>query len=212
MIDEICGPLGYDPIDPIALARTTRWLNASCLQMAEKYDFPNLVHRNGSFTTIAGEVQDLTATAPAGLGGTFLRVLQDTIRIGQDTIPYKYKSYFDEIDPDRTYGGNASFFSAVGDGKIILWPAPGSGVVVSLDWMAKPATITAATTEANMPFDTEFHETMVNGARVRGMRYAGTGLWYNEQQIWFDELKRVYANAHGMKLFYSQINARDLGT
>ena len=214
MIDEICGPINYDPTNATHIARALRWLNFACLKMAELYDFPNLVSRNGSFVTIAGEAQDLTATVVStnGFGTTFLRVLQNTMRIGSDPIPYKHKSWFDRVDPDRTYGGDAQAFSAVGNGLILLWPAPGAGTTVNVDWMARPTTITSATTETGMPFDSEFHEVMVNGSRVRGMRYEGMPQWYQESIIWEKELAKAYSNSHAMHIFYSHINARDFGT
>jgi hypothetical protein len=207
IIDEVCGPINYDPNNATHIARALRWINAEALDSAWLFDWPDYISRNDTFTTDGSESYDLSSDTY--FDSTFLRVMNDSVRIGNTSIRTLDKSYFDVLDPARTYGGTARACCQLGRTKFLLWPAESSGSTVTLDWMAAPETITTATAEADLPFGSGWHEILVTGGMWRGMRYKGMPEYERYKAMHEHDRLKSYNNSHGMKMNITYIQQAD---
>ena len=61
IIDEVCGPINYDPNNAVHIARALRWINAEALDSAWLFDWPDYISRNDTFTTDGSESYDLSS-------------------------------------------------------------------------------------------------------------------------------------------------------
>lgn len=168
LIAEVCGPLGYDVDNSTHATNALRWINEAQLDMVSK-DWPELITVNDTFTTDGSETYDLTSEIDSG----FYRIVDKSVRIGYRNMTLRDKSFIDQFDPanPRVWGNTAYLCGMVNRTTFWLWPPESSGETVTLDWVKKPATITAATEESSISFYTERHGLIVDGALWRGFRY-----------------------------------------
>lgn len=170
IIEDVCSPISYTANNATQSAQALRWINDAQLDMAQ-YDFPELITRNGTFTTNGDESYDLTGASY--FGSTFLRVIDKSVRIDDRRLEPRPKSFIDTIDPSRNYGSEALYYVMGGRKDFRLWPAESSGSTLYMDWVKYPATITSATAEADISFDKDWHQLIVEGALVYGLRSIG---------------------------------------
>lgn len=193
ILEDICGPLSYVTTNTTHSTRVLRWANQAQLDMAQ-YDFPELITRNASFTTDGDESYDLTGESY--LGSTFLRVVDESVRIDDRHIYGKPKSFIDTFDPARDYGTEAWYYVMGGRTDFRLWPAEASGSTVYLDWVKYPSTIASATAEADISFDKDWHPLIVMGALKYGYHYLGEADYALQyEQIFENKIRQAFQSS-----------------
>ncbi len=203
IVDEICGPINYNPNNATHSARALRWANAEALDLAWHFDIPGSITRNDTFELDGSESYDLTDEAY--FDSSFLRVLDESVRIGTIPIRTLAKEIFDQIDPSRSYGSQVLFCCQLGRHNFSVFPPTGSGDTVYCDWMAAPAAITSATEEADLPFGEQFQEVLVTGGIWRGMRYKGLPEYERFKAMHEKDRQRIYNESFGMKRYAQEL-------
>ncbi len=182
LIEDVCGPLGWDKADTTIQTRVLRWLNESKNDIAEVYDWPVLVTRDASLALSGAASYDLT-TGVGNPGSTFFRIVGDTVRCGTYILRLRTKAWRDSVDPARTQTGTAGYFGIEGRTYFWVFPNQSSGTLY-YDWMAYPSDITASSTEAQVPLGKEKHGLILYGAQWRGKKYIGDTDWLAEKKEW----------------------------
>ena len=189
MVDEVCGAVGYDSATAKQIARAVRWLNLSQKDM-QKYDWPELIQRSGSFSTSGVGTYDLTSEIDSG----FLRVLDKTIRTGTRYLESRSKESLIAIDPNAQRSGQPIFYAMVSKTDMRL-DSLTTGDAITLDWIKSATTLTNDTTEANVSFQDDRHDLIVSGAIWRGKRYEQMSAWYDFKRNYELELKDTFIKA-----------------
>lgn len=198
MMEEVCGPLSYSPDDSTHKNRVLRWLNSAGLDMAERHEWPELITRNATFTTTGVEGYDLTGETYAG--ATFLRVVQDSVRINERDLVFRPKGWMDRVDPQRVLTNTAYYCSAPSRHDFRLFPAEAAGSPVFYDWVKIPATIAAGGAESTISFDPTRHDLLVAGAVWRGKKFIGDTDWLAEKKLWEQDCKSAMRTAGAVRI------------
>jgi len=192
MIDEYADVLNLDPDDGDIQTAAVRHFNAAQRWMFNKYEWPELIESDQTFTTDGSASYDLTAVGY--FGSSFGRVRDKSIRIGNNNVYSNTKSYFDEVDPDGSSTGTSLYYCQVSRTDFRLWPVS-SGDTVKLDYLAYPTVLTSTTTEASISFEATRHELICDGGIWRGMRKYGFTEWRDERKEWFKQVKDIFGNS-----------------
>jgi len=203
IIDDVSGPISYDPTDATHLARILRWVNACINENMMEYNWPELITHNATFTTDGSQTYDLTSE----IGATFWRVIDKSVRISTRQIPLVAKQHIDSFDPNRTRGDVARYCWEEGNQVFGLWPAESTGSTVYLDWLAKPATLTDSTTDALFPFTLENHGVIRAGALWRGKQFEGYDDAKSEEMSFYRRLKDKFHKSNHVRMKPTQANA-----
>ncbi len=188
MITEVCGSLLTDTKTAVQ-TEVLRWLNNAQLDLYAIAEWPELIVANASFTVTGASTYDLTSKVSASFG----KVIDRTIRYETYNLVPKPKSFFDEVDPEGTQTGKPEFYCQYNRLDFRLWPNPGSGTVY-LDYVKYPDAITISTTAAQVSFDPDRHELIVNCALWRLYRkYLGMSTLEIEEykRSWRDDAKTL---------------------
>lgn len=205
ILDNVCNPFSYDVNSDTKSSRALGWINQAQLDMAQK-DFPELITRNASFITDGDESYDLTGETY--FGSTFLRVVDDSVKIDDRSLDSKPKTFFDLVDPQRNYGTEAWAYGMCGRTDFRLWPAESSGSTCYLDWVAYPTDIASDTAEASISFDKDWHHLIVLGAIRLGYLYHGdTDNYVSMETMFTRKLNQAIINAGRVNYKTTQINA-----
>lgn len=196
MIAEVCGPISWSAVNVTQKARALLYLNEAQLDMLD-FDWPELINRNGTFTTNGNESYDLTTVSY--FGSTFWRVLEKSVRIGSRSLVYKTTGWIDSVDPDKSGGDTAEVWGLETRKRFWLWPAEGAGSTVKLDWLAKPATIIADMAESSISFDVDRHQHIVAGGVWRAKKFAGFAEWSDEEMRTKDSIKKAFTKSFRVK-------------
>lgn len=189
MVEDVCGPLSYNKDDTTHQTRALRWLNDAAKWMA-RFDFPELVTHDASFTTTGADSYDMTAEGFPG--STFFRIVEGTVRIARRNLILKTKAWRDSVDPDYSDTGEADFYGIEDRKYFWLYRKEGAGSTVKFDWVKYPAAIANDTAEADVTFQPEHHNLLVRGAIWRGKQYIGDTDWLGEKLQWEKDVKNQY--------------------
>lgn len=189
MIAEVCGPISYNNTDTKHITRVLRWLNRAQEDMAD-FDWPELVTANASFITTTSETYDLTGAGYAG--STFQRVVDKTVRIDDQNLSYRQKSWFDELDPQRTMSGYTKYYGMINRKDFRIYPSPGAGKTCYYDWVKTPAALASGGAESSCSFYPDRHDYIVSGAIWRGLRFIGDTDTERREMMWRELIERKF--------------------
>lgn len=190
MRQELAGALRLDYTKGTVIADALRWFNSAQRDMFNKYEWPELIVANASFSTDGSSYYNLTSAITDG--GDFGRVRAKSVRIGTRFLTPKPKSWFDEADPEGTLSGDPMHYCQLNRTDFRLWPL--STDTCYLDYIRYPAAITEALVAASITFDESRHDLIFEGALWRGMRSTGLDDWRPYRKEFRDSMKDVFLN------------------
>ncbi len=164
MITEVCGDL-LDPDKSADQNNVLIWLNNAQLDMYAIAEWPELIVAGASFTADGSAYYDLATEINASFG----KAVDRTVKYGSCNLAPKAKSFIDEKDPEGTTTGTPLFYCQYSRNDFRMYPNPGSGTV-KLDYVKYPDAITTSTTAAQVSFNSDRHELIVQGAIWRMYR------------------------------------------
>lgn len=178
--------------NPANNAKIAIWAEMTIRGELMKYDWPEYVNENDSFTTDGSKTYDLTSK----IDTKFMRVVSDSVRTANQVLFDVSKKAVNLHDPAHTDTGALSHFIASGRQRFTLYPFGSSGETVYLDWIELPDVIDEDTSEADMPFDVDRHYLILEGILWRGMRKSAKPDWLNQTiQIYRKEVRDKFATS-----------------
>lgn len=197
MLDDImaqCGTPRSTPNDAIVV----RYINRVQLWLYRTYDWPCLRVSDASLTLDGSTSYDLAGTALNGVGseGEFGRMFGKTIRIGDNYVPLIGKNQWDEYDPDRSQGTTEPYLAAIlnrNDFRVL--PYGLTGMTCYFDYIKLPDAVTSATVAADISFDPELHELLIEGAMWMAQRKWTQQDWLATKRAFDYSAKHYYGHS-----------------
>jgi hypothetical protein len=205
MLTQVCDAYQLDETKALVYTRVYRWLNQAQYEIYAIGEWAELIVGDASFATDGSATYDLTSKLSDALFG---KVIDRTVRINTRNLEPRAKSFFDEIDPGASNGGNPIYYCQYNRKDFRIHPHASSGETLKLDYVKYPATITAATVATDISFENDRHELIVEGAfwRAEHSLYGGM-TWVDMRNEWRKEVKRVLSLSRPLRATPKQIKS-----
>lgn len=190
-------------------ARILRYIKRAQLKMFEYGDWPELKVMDASFVTDGAAYYDLSVEISAG---DFGRLIDKTVRCGDNWLDIASKEQIDQYDPDRTITGDLTHYMMVNRADMRLYPYSSSGKTVYFDYVKLPTEITMDTTATEISWYPERHGLIVEGALLFGAkRYGLNGYptWQSQSNAFDISLRRSFNKKGLVKIKSRPTHYRD---
>lgn len=189
--------------------RVLRYIKRAQLYMFEYGDWPELKVMDASITTNASDYYDLSTEIAAG---DFGRLIDKTVRCGDNWIDIASKEQIDQYDPERAISGEITHFMMINRADMRLFPYGSTGETVNFDYVKLPVEITMDTTAAEISWYPERHGLLVEGALLFGSkRYAINGypVWATQEKAFRSKLRESFNKKGLVKIKSRPTHYRD---
>jgi len=198
MLAEVCDAYQLDKTKGSVTTRVYRWLNQAQYELFALGEWPELITADASITTDGSSTYDLTSELSDALFG---KVIDRTVRLGTRNLEPRAKSFFNELDPDASDSGDPFYFCQYNRKDFRIHPYSSDGDTLYFDYIKYPTTIEATLTAANVSFENDRHELIVEGAfwRADHSLYGGRA-WIDMRREWRAEVKRVLSLSRPVRI------------
>ncbi len=193
MLAEVTDAYLLDSTKGSVTTRVYRWLNQAQYKMFALGEWPELIVADASITTDGSSTYDLTTVEISGTADAlFGKVIDRTVRFGSRNLEPRAKSFFNELDPNDNNSGNPQYFCQYNKTDFRIHPYSSDGDTLYFDYVKYPTTIATDVTAAQISFENDRHDLIVEGAfwQAEHSLYGGMS-WITMRKEWRAEVKRV---------------------